>query len=293
MIAVMTTFARAALFVLVLAGPAQAGPRDEQRRPAQAEGAVDITNRAGAVSVIGWDHLEVAVSSALGDGASGVELTSSGDRTSIEVKTRGNPMETRSTMEVHVPRRSRVRVTGFEVRISADGLAGSFSASAVEGSVAVMHGPPEVSIKTVSGSIDVTGATRRVQVESVNGSVNVRDAGGEVKAKSVNGSVLVVGGRFDRVHLRTVSGRLNFQGDLTPEAELDARTVNGSVELRLAPGTAAQFALGTTNGRLESDFTPDPAGGVRLDRKLTFVTGAGTARVEASSVNGSVSIKKR
>src|SRR4051812_18542681 len=229
----MTTLARSALLVLLLAAPARAGQRDEQRRAATADGSVEIVNRAGSVSVLGWDRLEVAVSTALGDGASGVELASSGDKTSVEVKTRGNPMDTRSSMEVHVPRRSRVKVKGFEVRISADGLAGSFSASAVEGSIAVLHGPPEVSLKTVSGSIEVAGATRHVLVESVNGSVNVRDASGEVKAKSVNGSLSVAGSRFDRVQLRTVSGRLTFQGDLLGDAELQARTVNGSVELRL------------------------------------------------------------
>ena len=283
----------AATLALLLAAGAHAGQPAAQRRPATADGAVEITNRAGSVNVVGWDRLEVAVSGALGDGASEIELGSAGDRTSVEVKAFGNPMGVRSTLEVHVPRRSRVRVKGFEVRISADGLAGSFQATAVEGSIAVTRGPPEVTVKTVGGSIDVAGSASRVQVESVNGSVSVRDGGGELKAKSVNGSVTVVGRTFDRVNLRTVSGRLHFEGDLTPQAQLDARTVNGSVELRLGAGTAAQFALGTTNGRLESDFSPTAAGGVRLDRKLTFVTGAGTARVEASSVNGSVVVKKR
>jgi DUF4097 and DUF4098 domain-containing protein YvlB len=292
----MRSTRRSALAIVLAAlgaARAHAGQGDEQRRPAQAEGAVEITNRAGSVKVTGWDRLEVAVSGALGDGASGIELSSSGDKTLVEVKVRGNPMETRSSMEVRVPRRSRVRVKGFELRINADGLSGAFAASTVEGSVTIAGGPPEVTIKTVSGSIDVAGPTNHVQVESVNGGVNVRDAGGEVRAKSVNGSVLVIGNRFDRVHLRTVSGRLQFQGDLTAQAQLDARTVNGSVELRLAPSTAAQFALGTTNGRLESEFAPEPSSGVRLDHKLTFVTGAGTARVEASSVNGSVVVKKR
>jgi DUF4097 and DUF4098 domain-containing protein YvlB len=293
----MKSIPRSALLVVLSAvlsaATARAGQDTEQRRPAKAEGAVEITNRAGSVKVIGWDRLEVAVSGALGDGASGIELASSSDKTTIEVKARGNPMETRSSVEVRVPRRSRVKVKGFELRIDADGLAGTFAASAVEGSVAIVRGPPEVTIKTVSGSIDVAGPASRVQVESVNGSVNVRDAGGEVRAKSVNGSVVVVGTRFDRVHLRTVSGRLQFQGELTPQAQLDARTVNGSIELRLPASTAAEFALGTTNGRLESEFSPEPRSGVRLDRKLTFVTGAGTARVEASSVNGSVIVKKR
>ena len=123
-----------------------------------------------------------------------------------------------STIEVRVPRMSRVKMKSFNARITAENLGGSLKAESFEGSLSVTRGPAEIVLKSTSGSVEVQANATRVEVESVNGSIQVRDVSGQLKARSVNGSISVEGRRFDEVKLSTVSGRVRFEGDIGPKA---------------------------------------------------------------------------
>jgi hypothetical protein len=284
---------------LALDGRARAGGGDvpgAARRPAAADVEVDIVNANGATRIIGWDRPEVAVSGRSGKAPEDLQLSGEGKRIRIRLGDPDDPFGGTSSLEVRVPRGSRVKMRSFNARISAENLTGSLRAESFEGSLQVSRGPAEVSLKSTSGSIEVQAAATRTEVETVNGSIRLRDVGGQLKARTVNGSITVEGQRFDQVKLSTVSGRLRFEGAVNPRGHLEARSVNGSVELRLPRDTSGSFVLGSANGRLESDFHPGGGGrddGHEGDRKLSFTVGSGGAQIEARSVNGSVSIQKR
>jgi hypothetical protein len=286
-----------ALVPALLASTAQGQPEGSERRPANPNVEVDILNPNGSTRIVGWDRPEVAVS-----GRSGrrPDVTISGDDGHIKIRAGDpdHPMGGGSSIEVRVPRMSRVKMKSFNARITAENLGGSLKAESFEGSLSVTRGPAEIVLKSTSGSVEVQANATRVEVESVNGSIQVRDVSGQLKARSVNGSITVEGRRFDEVKLSSVSGRVRFEGDIGPKASLEAKSVNGSVELRLPSNTSGRFVLGSANGRLETDFAPgrggrdnddDDAG----DRKMSFSIGGNDARIEARSVNGSVNIHKR
>ncbi|MFN8481642.1 MAG: hypothetical protein U0768_01125 [Anaerolineae bacterium] len=111
-------------------------------------------------------------------------------------------------------------------------------------------------LRNVSGPVRVAGLRGQVEVSSVNGSVELRDVEGEVYAQATNGavfgsnlagalhgqttngSITLQGGQLASVQAETVNGRIAVVG-LMAGGQVDARTVNGTLELSLADGVQA------------------------------------------------------
>ena len=292
-----TTVAAALLLLTAGTRPAVAQQKVDERRPAAANGLVEIENPAGTLRVTGWSRPEVTVTGTLGPGAEGLSLTGEHSRIRIEVETRGNPHGVTSTLEVHVPEGSRVEIDSFGGSITVADVKGTVRAENVNGNITVSGPAREVEVQTVNGSLDVSSSARRVHAESVNGSVSVKGASGQVEASTVNGSLDVTGGTFSHGHLETVNGRVRFEGDLGPHAVLDAESVSGAIELWLPPTVAADFTLSTFSGTVENELGPAlvPGSGHETpsEKELSFTTGAGGATVTVHTLSGAIAIRKR
>ena len=285
---------RTAVMLSLLAGPALAGTPVNERRPAAPDGVVRIENPAGNIKVSGWDREEIEITGMLGPGA---ELAFDGSprRTRIEVESAGIPHGTPSTLDIKVPAGSRLEIDSFAAGIIVGGVSGTLRAETVNGSISVAGGLREVEVQSVNGSVTVTGAKGRVHAEAVNGSVSLREIGGELEASTVNGTLLAVGDRFDRASLETVSGSMRFEGALGPKGSLDAESVSGSIELTLPGNVAADFAVSTFSGSIENAFGEQPVRKSRWtpQKELNFSTGSGGATISASSISGTITLKKR
>ncbi len=278
-------------------GPTVSGDaqRVDARRSAAADALVEIENPAGSIRVIGWDRAEVMVTGQLGTGASGLDFTGSGGRIRVGVDTERNPHGVISSLEVHVPARSRLQIESFAGSISVSEVSGTVKAETVNGSITVSGQAREIHAESVNGSVEVTGASKDTQVESVNGSVTVHGASGDLQASTVNGRLEVSGGTFSRAHLETVSGSLSFEGALTSSATLEAETVSGSVVLALPSGVAADFSLSTFSGSVDNAFGPPATrmGRHTPEKELEFSTGGGGANVSVHTLSGSITLRKR
>ncbi len=130
-----------------------------------------------------------------------------------------------------------------------------------------------VDLSTVNGGIEVRDVTTEVKANTVNGSITARSAGGPVRARTTNGSI-------------TVS-----MGSLGNADDLDYQTTNGSITLELPSNFGAELELGTVNGRVTTDF-PITISGTLSPRRLRGTIGDGRTRLRASTVNGSVTLRK-
>lgn len=131
-----------------------------------------------------------------------------------------------------------------------------------------------VDLATVNGGVDVRDVTTAVHATTVNGSITARSAGGPVYARTVNGSIDVS------------MGAIGQAGELVYEA------VNGAITLEFPSNFGAELELSTVNGRVSTDF-PITVSGTLSSRRLRGTVGDGRTRVRASTVNGSVTLKKR
>jgi len=274
---------------------AQAQQKVEARRSAAADALVEIDNPAGSITVTGWDRNEVVVTGDLGAGASGLEFTGSGSRLRVGVDTERNPHGVISSLEIHVPRRSRLQIESFAGSIVVAESSGTISAETVNGSITIGGQAKEISAESVNGSVQISGASTHTRAETVNGSVVVRGASGELDASTVNGRLEVSGGSFDRAHLETVSGSLSFDGGLSSGATLEAETVSGSVTLVLPAGVAADFSVSTFSGGIDNALGPPAArvGEHTTEKELEFSTGGGGASVSVTTLSGGITLKKK
>ena len=297
------------LLALVLTTPALGQSRVEERRPAAPDGLVDIENAAGSIRVIGWNRDEVQVTGTLGRRAEGLSFASRPRRSQISVDVQGNPNGVVSDLEIRVPAKSRIQVQSYSASIDISEVSGRIKAESVSGSIQVAGAPTEVEVESVSGAISVRGG-ERIRAEGTNASVTLSGVGGVVNAQTVNGRLDVSGGVFQEARLETVNGALRFDGELRSGATLDVESVNGTVELRLPANLGADFTVSTFRGDIDSDFEirlgPGRLGGGGGDdakhkhkdkdkdeKELRFTTGSGGARVSITTLNGSVTLRKK
>ena len=125
---------------------------------------------------------------------------------------------------------------------------------------------------TINGGIRARGLDAPVRATTVNGGCEISTrASGE--ARSVNGSVSATVGRLSA-------------GD-----DLDFATVNGSVTVNVVGPLDARVSASTVNGALRSDF-PVEMRGRWGPRSMRGTVGRGGARIQMSTVNGSIALKR-
>jgi len=279
----------------LLPRPAAAEQKVEARRSAAADALVEIENPAGSIHVIGWERGEVMVTGDLGAGASGLDFTGSGSRIRVGVDTERNPHGVVSSLEVHVPAKSRLQIESFAGSITVEGVSGTVSAETVNGSITISGQAREIAAESVNGAVQVSGASTHTKAESVNGTVVVRGASGDLEASTVNGRLEVSGGSFKRAHLETVSGSLSFGGALDSGATFEAETVSGPVTLVLPASVAADFSISSFSGSVDNAFGPSakPVSHYTSEKELEFSTGGGGASVSIHTLSGSITLRKK
>lgn len=130
----------------------------------------------------------------------------------------------------------------------------------------------KVDASTVNGGMTVVGTSGDISARTVNGEVEARSTAGRVEATTVNGSITV----------RTTAGNTS---------DLEYSTVNGSVTLELAENTNANVNLSTVNGRISTDFPLTLEGAIN-PRRIRAKIGTGGPTIRASTVNGSIRLRK-
>lgn len=130
-----------------------------------------------------------------------------------------------------------------------------------------------VDVATVNGDLEIVGATDEVKARTVNGTIEARTTGGPVRASTVNGDIDVA------------------MGSLGDARDLEYRTVNGTVTIEVPSNFSAQLDLSTVNGRVTTDF-PITVSGTLSPRRLRGSIGSGSIRVNASTVNGGIRLRR-
>ena len=168
----------------------------------------------------------------------------------------------------HNENHSSVRIT---VQVPRSVRVGAHS---VNGGVSVRDVGAEVKANTVNGGVTVRNALGPVRAETVNGGVDVNTSAGPVTAETVNGNV--------DARMASLSGN----DDMT------FKTVNGSVAIYVPARFDATFRFDTVHGGIDSDF-PMTLSGKWGPRHAAGTIGAGGRDLRASSVNGSIQLRKQ
>ncbi len=150
----------------------------------------------------------------------------------------------------------------------------------------------KVGAHSVNGGVSVRDVGAEVRANTVNGGVIVRNAGGPVRATTVNGGV-DVNTAAGPVTAETVNGDVDARmATLQGDDDMNFKTVNGSVSIYVPARFDANFRFDTVHGGIDSDF-PMTLSGKWGPRHASGTIGAGGRDIRASSVNGSIELRKQ
>ena len=129
-------------------------------------------------------------------------------------------------------------------------------------------------VELVNGSVTLTGVSGRVELSSVNGSVTASDVAADATLETVNGTV---DARFTR---------------LGTDQKVSLSSVNGRVKVAIPAGADVDLDVDTVNGDIDNDLGLTVEKGKYVGQSLRQRLGAGGAKLEIETVNGTVSIVK-
>lgn len=125
---------------------------------------------------------------------------------------------------------------------------------------------------------------------TVNGEIQVDDLGGNVDAETVNGSIDV--SAAGHALAQTVNGSIRARmGRVDWTEPAEFQTVNGSITLEMPAGTGAEVRAETVNGEIVTDFPMTVTGRVSK-RRLSGKIGDGGRPLKLETVNGSIHLRQ-
>lgn len=157
-----------------------------------------------------------------------------------------------------------------------------------------IQAPPrlDLSLHALNGKIRVQGAGANVEAVSANGAVELEGGRGQIRAHTKNGKinaaveVLEGGGEF-----ASLNGRVEVKIN-EGQAPVEAKTLNGSIELTLPGDFNGQLDAETTNGQVQSEFPITVTGKVKKNHLEGPIGHGGEDAVRLHTLNGSIHLKK-
>ncbi len=146
----------------------------------------------------------------------------------------------------------------------------------------------------MSGAIRVANAKGDLQATSVSGGIALDGCAGTLDAETTSGSMSVLGGRFTKADVTTLSGGIELSTDLDGAGEYKVESFSGPVRVEVPEDEGARFAIDTFSGSIANDFGAMVAEETHGPGKhCEVVLGDGTAEVVIKSFSGPVSVERR
>jgi hypothetical protein len=251
---------------------------------------LEVSNFSGSITVTTWNENKVRVQSASSSDPFEVDVGS----ITVDVNSRGGryggPGDAELTIQV--PAWMDLDLSGNEVDLTIRGARGAISASTVQGRVIIDGGEGSVEATSVEGDIELSNVKGRVEVSTTEGQITVTNASGEaLDLESVDGDIEMTGISSLNLSANTVDGRISWAGTLAPTGSYRFSSHDGDVVLRISGEPDATISVDTYDGSLDSDWPLTIKSGGNRNRK-TFTLGNGRARVELSSFDGNISLRR-
>ena len=286
---------RRALFLFVLTTcltSAAAAQRAINRgAPLASDGAIRITNLAGIVRLHGWDRDSIAVTGEVGRGSKGFYM--GGDRTAVklgvDIPNDDAAAAEPSTMEVWVPKASRVRVKSTRGSIVVDGVTGALDLGSTSGDIRVTGIPRELTAESMDGDMELEGAVVWLRARAAGGDITIRGGAEDLVAASVSGAVTVTGGPVRAARLETMTGNIVFEASIARGAVLDLGTHSGAVRVLLPKGSTPTVEATTVAAPIDNNLTPQRAT-IRGDGRELALSLGGDARLAVRSFKGAITL---
>jgi DUF4097 and DUF4098 domain-containing protein YvlB len=283
------------MFVLLTATAFADDNRFEQTVAADPQGAVEISNVSGSVTVTGWDQPQVGVTALLDNPAMKVQVTSEHGRTLVSIGHAGMSMSGGDArLTVRVPQGGELDATTVSAKLSTSGIRGPQRLKTVSGEIVADVGAGDAEVKTVSGDIRLRGAgiPGSLRIDSVSGDVNLEHGAGDVEATTISGDLHINDDPARSVRLRTTSGDLNFRGTLQRNALLESESIKGDIQVHAPSEDGFAYEVSSFSGDIKDCFGQgsERASAYGPGHRLSGTRGNGSAHIRLKSLSGDVEL---
>lgn len=164
----------------------------------------------------------------------------------------------------------------------------------VVGAAAVVSGirGPAV-VKGVTGDTTLVGVSGPVRADTVSGNLEAQAVTGDLRYHSVSGDLTVVEGSGSSVRADTVSGSMIVDLDPDGPTDIGLTSVSGEIAIRLPHPADAEVEANTASGTISNAFDGLRVHGQWGTHKITGRLGAGTGKLRATTVSGSIALLRR
>jgi len=284
--------------LLLAAGALDAAEQVDETRSAAADARIDFRAVTGEFRVVGHATNEFHLTGTLGDDVEELFIEGDADHWRIRLETKNNRGwdwngSDGSKLTLHVPQAARLDFSAVSADVELTGLNGEeVSVKTVSGDLELVDvAPGQLRAESVSGDVQADSGGRDVnRLKSVSGDVTVRMAGGRIELESVSGDIEVEGESVSELRVQSVSGDASVRIRPTANARIRLESHSGDVELLLPADTDLAVDAETFSGDIRSALGGTVQSGRGPGQRLSFETGSGAVRVEATSFSGSVMI---
>ena len=246
---------------------------------------ITVTNLTGTVEVRGWEKSVVHAVYMIASPRIEIdteEVPSQGDAEKIHLAThlldrslQGSNAKVDYTLDVPVGSSMEIRNPQGLVRI--DKLNG------------------DVWVESVGGNIIISDASGEIVARSVGGQIQIVRPAGYVEASSVNGNLEFLSPSSSRIHARTTSGRIVYEGNPIAAGEYVMSSYNGDIDVFCPPSASFELNARSVHGKLIDDMKLTHK---RYHRSVSFYGNAllgmhnqGAATLELTSYSGTIRIR--
>ncbi|MBL1108378.1 DUF4097 family beta strand repeat protein [Streptomyces sp. 5-8] len=148
-------------------------------------------------------------------------------------------------------------------------------------------------IKGVTGDTTLVGLSGPVRADTVSGNLEAQAVTGDLRFHSVSGDLTVVEGSGPSVRADTVSGSMIVDLDPDGPTDIGLTSVSGEIAIRLPHPADAEVEANTASGTISNAFDGLRVHGQWGAHKITGRLGAGTGRLRATTVSGSIALLRR
>jgi len=286
------------LFVALPVSAIAAQRTVDVRRAVTSTASIRISGAFADLRIRGWSKDSIAITGTIPSDArfDGGFLTSasgpsSGAKYYLETAS-GVPS---GKLELRVPAGARVWAKSGSATIDVDGVTGGLDLNIIGGSVHVAGSPHDLTVESMDGSVAVDGSPAWVRLKTATGDIVLAGGSDDAGLTTVSGTIRVPVGRFERARIESVTGAVEFAGDVARGGSLDIDTHSGAIDLNAPRKIAADFDVASVAGTIENRITSRPAlpGREGRGQEIGFTVGGGGARIYVRTFKGNIRLMQQ
>lgn len=266
----------------------------------------------GSIKVTGWDRSEVRV---FVDGGNKftfvVQEKSPGTGDPVWIKIAGVQEKTHfgpaseciwgEDIEIDVPTNASINIKGSEITARID-LVRKADIKVVGGDLTLLNVANGIAAYAGQGDISVERSNGSILLESTTGNILVFDAGPSeigdmLRAKTNGGTISLLGLSHRQMDVSSISGSVNFSGNIRMGGTYNLRTLRGSIRMSIPEKSSAKlsatYGYGTFKCEIPIEIISENVSEGPVKSVVGTLGGGGDGLIRLTSSNGSISITKK